>query len=108
MKQASDVQRSPSPTLLLHAEVSLLPTENGGRRMPIHSGYRASFTLPKHGVGDRVDGQLLFSPADEIKPGQVALVDIQPLVPEHWSSVGAGSDLALWEGRRQIGVAHVR
>jgi hypothetical protein len=108
MKQAADVHSPPSRTRLFHAEVSLLPTEQGGRRLPIHSGYRASFTLPKHGAGDRVDGQLLFSGPDEIGPGQVGLVDIRPLVPEHWSSVAAGSDLPLWEGIRQIGVAHVR
>ena len=108
MKQPA-AEHMPQPrTRLFHAEVRLLPTEEGGRRMAIHSGYRASFTLPSHATGDRVDGQLHVSQPDQIRPGQVGLVEIRPLVPEHWRSVVVGAELLLWEGPRRIGVAHVR
>jgi hypothetical protein len=90
--------------------LTLLTTENGGRKVPVASGYR-----PQWDLGHRTeDGRIAFSDAevwlqDELilNPGGIAVVRLHPFFPEYWQDVHEGSVLGLYEGDRRLGEARV-
>lgn len=94
----------------VRAELTLLATEEGGRKGPFASGYR-----PQWDLGDRTeDGAIAFSDAEvwledelALSPGCTAVVRLHPFFPEFWSGVREGSLLGLYEGNRRLGEARV-
>jgi hypothetical protein len=94
----------------VRATLTLLPTDEDGRRGPIASGYR-----PQWDLGDRTeDGAILFSDAEvwledelTLSPGGTAVVRLHPFFPEHWRGIREGSLLGLYEGNRRLGEARV-
>lgn len=100
----------------LEARLTLLPTDAGGRRRPVLTGYRASWNLagyqgaPDAGsalAGEFYDAPISLEDTDELAPGGVALVRLHPLSPSAWLGVPVGVELALQEGSRVLGAAQV-
>ena len=82
------------------------PTE-GGRRLPIFSGYLATVHLPGAPEASFNDAQVFLVARDSLSPGEKARAELRPLKPSRWASIHPGSLLELWEGRRKVGEAVV-
>lgn len=82
-------------------------TEDGGRRMPIRSGYRPNWWLPGEAGHVWAGGSVELVDAAELAPGAAATVRIYPFVPEVWEGIGIGSPLEMCEGPVLIGKATV-
>ena len=92
------------------ARLRLTPMDEGGRKGPICSGYRASWFWGErtenglemlHDAPITMEGPLTLSFGDE------AVVRLMPLVPEYWQNVTVGSHLEMREGARVVGVATI-
>lgn len=61
---------------ILTAKIALFPTENGGRKKPVYSGYRPSFTFNslKH-----YSGEIEILGKNELRPGESSSVKIKLL-----------------------------
>ena len=94
----------------VRVSLTLLTTEQGGRKGPFASGYR-----PQWDLGHRdEDGRIVFSDAEVwlenevmLHPGGTAVVRLHPFFPEYWHGVREGSVLGLYEGARRLGEARV-
>lgn len=104
-----NVRPNHSPLLELRTQFQLLPTEQGGRRRPIVSGYRPDWDLGNTWLGEPTinGGQVLLLGVDELRPGDACEVRIEPLAPEFWCAVRVGSVIATREGSRVVGHATV-
>jgi hypothetical protein len=94
----------------LRAELILRPTEGGGRRRPISSGYRCNCWIGHHtDDGDRSynDAVIYLDSADQLHPGEQGVVAIQPAFPDLWNEIGVGSRIEVCEGSRVVGEATV-
>jgi hypothetical protein len=87
-----------------NADLRLLTTGEGGRIAPVRSGYRALACLE----GDALcwDVKVSFDSPACLTPGDSALVRIT--VWGNLSSLTAGTEIHLYEGRRPIGTATLR
>ena len=90
------------------AELTLLPTVQGGRARPVRTRYMPNWRLPSS------DGQLLASARvelvdrEELAPGASGTVRIYPFAPEVWRDVRVGAELDMTEGpSRTMGTAVV-
>ncbi len=92
------------------AQLRLVPTEEGGRRGHIYSGYRSTWWL-----GDRTadrsthyhDAPLTVEDGDRLDLGEVAVVRMYPTHPEYWADVREGQSIEMREGSRVVGRATV-
>jgi elongation factor Tu len=86
------------------AEITLLPTEHGGRSAPVTSGYRPQFYY----AGDDWDAEHTFSGVDAVRPGEIVRTRISFLNPEaHRGHVFEGMPFLLREGNRVVGYGRV-
>lgn len=84
----------------VEAEITLLPTEHGGRASAVQSGYRPQFYYDGH------DWDAIHSYPDgpEVRPGDTARVYLSFLSPnEHVGRLHAGKVFLLREGNRVVG-----
>lgn len=88
----------------------LTPTDEGGRKRPIYSGYRSCWFWGErtenggemgHDAPITMEGELRLDLGDE------AVVRLLPLFPEYWHNITTGSRLEMREGARVVGVATV-
>ena len=92
------------------AQLRLVPTDEGGRRGRIYSGYRSTWWL-----GDRTpDGSIQYHDApltvedgDRLELGELAVVRLYPTHPEYWPDVRPGQSIEMREGSRVVGHATV-
>lgn len=85
--------------------------QDGGRRRPIFSGYRAMAHLPPGSAGDLVpaveivktDCALDLGDAEQVAPGDTAYARIVPLHPEFWVRLTPGEVVDIAEGSRVVG-----
>jgi len=82
----------------LEVELFLLPTEHGGRKTAIHSGYRGQFY-------DLEDCDAIWGfDAPVVEPGQSVKGFVQFLRPElHLARMKAGLPILMREGSKVIG-----
>jgi hypothetical protein len=88
------------------AQLRLIPTEEGGRRGRIYSGYRSTWWL-----GDRTadgsahyhDAPLTVEDGDRLELGEVAVVRLYPTHPEYWADIRPGQSTEMREGSRVVG-----
>jgi hypothetical protein len=92
----------------IEADVTLRRTEDGGRSVPIRSGYRPNWWLPNEAGDAWAAGSVELCDRDQLPPGATASVRIYPFVPEVWDRVRPGSSLELCEGPVLVGKATVR
>jgi translation elongation factor EF-Tu-like GTPase len=80
------------------AELELIPTDDGGRRSPVSSGYRPVALLDgeSHEVAIYFDGPPTM-------PGQTIGVSVIPLRIDFWRRLEIGEAIPLAEGKRSIG-----
>ncbi len=87
----------------LEAEITLLPTEEGGRRVPIFQRYRPRLLFD----GQFYQSQFIFSQRG-VKPGQTVVVGINLMHPERLlGKLGAGSRFEFAEGEQVVGSGRV-
>lgn len=95
----------------IDAEVELLPTEAGGRRRTVRSGYRPALwfgeTSPT-GEPALHSALLTFTGADSLTPGERAEVKIVPLAWETWPDVGTGTEFDVIDAGRRVGSGRLR
>ena len=86
----------------LKAWVELLPTEAGGRPLPIRSGYMPNWWVP--GTDDMVlaSAGIELVEGEFLAPGGRAAVRIYPFAPEIWQCVGVGTVLNITEGPKHV------
>lgn len=94
------------PDLNLDGEFDLLPTDVGGRRRPIRSGYRAALWFGKTAPAGRPQlhsAMVTLREVDELAPGDSAKVVLAPLALETWPAVTTGVRFEVFEGGRHVG-----
>jgi len=93
----------------IEARVTLLPTDAGGRKRPITSGYRCGFLIgnPFGNREQQNDAAVYLADSVELTPGAEAIARIRPAVPASWAAVEVGATLRMCEGPRTIGSATV-
>jgi hypothetical protein len=93
----------------IRARLRLLPTEDGGRKTPIVSGYRSHWGFPPDVHPDAHDAPLTIEsgPGQGLDPGDETQVRLHPLAPALWPSIAPGLRLILLEGSRVIGHAEI-
>ncbi|MGW6503007.1 hypothetical protein [Nonomuraea angiospora] len=97
---------------VLRAELCLLPTEGGGRKVPILPG---KGLRPMWDIGRRTpEGELSVSIAflwveghTPLEPGECAPVRLLPLTPEHWRHLKPSDVIAMHEMRPPSGTARI-
>lgn len=108
---ASDVERLTAygeRVGYVRALLRLVPTERGGRRRPIYSGYRSSWhwgERSKGGLAIHHDAPLTIEAGDQLDLGEEATVRLYPLHPEFWVTIAPGHHVEMREGSRVVGEA---
>jgi elongation factor Tu len=88
----------------IEAEITLLPTERGGRSGPAASGYRPQFY---YGCDDW-DAVQTYLGVDLVWPGETVRAQISFLNPEaHQGRVFEGMPFLIREGNRVVGYGRV-
>ena len=91
------------------AQLTLLPTEQGGRRTPIRSGYMPNWWIPTPEGRDLVSAALELIDGDEMRPGETGVVRVFPFAPELWRHLDVGTGIEMTEGpRRTMGQATIK
>lgn len=91
----------------VRARLRLLATGQGGRRTPIHSGYRSHWAFPPDLASEHHDAPLTLETVTALAPGEEAMVRLHPLVSDLWPPVVPGLRLSMHEGPRIVGLADV-
>lgn len=89
-----------------NAFITLIPTENGGRKKPVYNGYKPSFSFntQKHYCGEI---ELLDS--EELLPGHSAMVLIKLLPATHIRhNIEKGDAFTILEGNKIIGTGVIK
>ncbi len=88
----------------IEAELTLLPTEHGGRHLPVSSGYRPQFYYSGHDW----DAVHTYVDVTEARPGDTVTVRLSFLSPEaHAGRIFAGMPFLVREGNRVVGYGRV-
>ncbi len=94
----------------IRASLRLQPTEEGGRKRPIRTGYRPNcmiFSADGSRDEEYRDAVVHLESGDSLGPGESTTVRLQPALPDGWSAVAPGTRIDLCEGDRVIGTATV-
>jgi hypothetical protein len=98
--------------LVLTGDLSVRPTDDGGRSNPIHPRYMSDALLwgapDEVPTGEAVHGVGVLFEGDPIPPGATREVEIAPRYPEYWASVAVGDAIGLYEGVRRSATFVVR
>ncbi len=88
--------------LAFKVRVRLLTTEAGGRKTPLRSDARLSWSIgnPTHN-----DARLYF--AGELIPGETCDATLRPLFSDAWEHLNIGANISLQEGTRSVGQATI-
>ena len=98
-------RRPPSPPDI-EARISYLSSENGGRRYPAFSGYRAphNFGIP----GELNDAQHEYLDGDPVLPGQTARALLWLVAPERQAGrLHIGFRFSFQDGAKTVGHGEV-
>ena len=84
----------------IEAEVTLLPTQDGGRSTGVTSGYRPQFYYDGH----HWDAIHTYPDSDVVNPGETARAYLYLISPQyHVGKLRPGKPFLLYEGRKLIG-----
>jgi elongation factor Tu len=88
----------------IEVELTLLPTEHGGRKRSISSGYRPQFYY----AGEDCDAVLYFVGVERLQPGETATAQVAFITPQrHVERIFSGMAFLVREGNRVIGYGRV-
>jgi len=97
-------RRMSRPVPHIEVDLTLLPTERGGRRAPIFSGFTSAF----HCDGEACDSISELQQLEFVFPGERARIFLSFRHPEiHRGRLAPGKPFQLVEGRRVIGEGRV-
>jgi hypothetical protein len=103
------------PWLAIGLDLTLVPTAEGGRSIPVFLdtpfGYRPNWGLPGMTGTDQTGAPVLCSSASPLAPGHSARVVVIPFPNEtmvQWRLLEQGDRLRMFEGSRVSGHATVR
>ncbi len=89
----------------VNAVLTLLRTEDGGRKTAITTGYRPSFYIGAL----QTDGAIELLGIDKQNPGETKPIRIKLLHPENFGKVLAvGVDFEIREGSKMIGRGRIK
>ena len=84
------------------ATLSLLPTDQGGRKKPVFDHYRPSFSF---GSKQHYSGEIIFPNAGELQPGHSAIAMVKLLPSRHISEyLKQGVMFKIFEGEKVVGM----
>ncbi len=88
------------------ALVSLLPTENGGRKRPVYNHYRPSFSF---NTANQFSGEIAFIGQEELKPGATAGIEVK-LLPSRYvpQKLKGGDSFTIMEGGKVVGTGVIQ
>lgn len=86
-----------------------IPTNQGGRKSFLFTGYRANCTFPSdpEGAVNSHDALLTLRDAELLYPGHSGSGSLLPLHPHYWEAIKEGDTLRIREGTRIVAVATV-
>jgi elongation factor Tu len=88
------------------ALLSLLPTENGGRKRPVYDHYRPSFSFS---TANQFSGEISITDTKELKPGGTANVEVKLLPSRHIpQKLKRGDSFTILEGDRVVGTGVIQ
>ena len=88
------------------ANLTLLSTENGGRKRSVFSHYRPSFSF---GSKQHFSGEIEFSQIHELQPGQTTVVRVKLLPSRHVSEhLKTGDTFRIFEGEKVVGMGMIK
>jgi len=83
------------------ALLSLFPTEKGGRKRPVYSHYRPSFSF---NTKMHFCGEISFLNKEEVLPGETVVASVKLLPARHIrSNLKRGDAFAILEGNNIVG-----
>lgn len=83
------------------AMISLFPTENGGRKRPVYSHYRPSFSF---NTKMHFCGEISFVNKEEVLPGDTAIASIKMLPARYIRhNLKKGDAFTILEGNTVVG-----
>jgi hypothetical protein len=92
--------------LSLEAEIDLLPTDRGGRRGPVGTGFRPALWFGETGPGGEPELHsviLCLKRGSEVAPGGHGEVLLSPLAYEAWPQVKPGTHFDVYDAGRHVG-----
>ena len=88
------------------ATLSLLPTEQGGRKKPVFSHYRPSFSF---GSKQHFSGEITFEDNIELLPGGSTTATVKLLPSRHISEhLKPGTMFKIFEGEKVVGMGFIK
>ncbi len=95
----------------VEARLTLVHTDAGGRLHPISDDYRPDWNIGNRTTsGDKQElngARVTLEDARVIPPGGTGCVRLHPLLPEAWTALKPGTEIAMHEGSRVVGHAVV-
>jgi len=89
------------------AELTYLPTEEGGRKSPAKSGYRPHVKFDFDDM--HTSGQQTFIDKEWVSPGEDVKAKIKILASDHFThSLSEGMKFRFWEGAHLIGTGEIK
>lgn len=86
--------------------LTLLPTEAGGRKKPVFSHYRPSFSF---NTKQFFSGEVVFVNVAELRPGETTMAEIKLLPSRHIRhNLKSGDTFAISEGNKIVGTGVIR
>jgi len=93
-----------APARDIEVQLTLLPSEHGGRQGPVFSGYRPQFYYDGHDW----DAQHEYPDVKVVYPGQTVRAYLTMLSPEsHVGKLGPGMAFLIREGNKTVGYGSV-
>lgn len=88
------------------ALLSMLPTEQGGRKRPVYSHYRPAFSFS---TVNQFSGEISFDDREELKPGSTATVEVKLLPSRHIpQKLKNGDAFTILEGDKVVGTGVIQ
>lgn len=88
------------------AILTLLPTENGGRKRPIYDSYRPSFSFSSK---NHISGEISFPDHDIVEPGTTAVANVKLLPSKHIpQNLKSGDAFTILEGNNLVGTGVIQ
>ncbi len=88
------------------ATVTLIPTENGGRKKPVYDHYRPAFSFS---TKNSISGEIIFPDLNELLPGSTAIANVKLLPSKHIrQNLKSGDAFTILEGTKLIGTGVIK
>jgi len=87
-------------SLIFKIEAKIIINNNGGRTLPIKTGYRPGFNFID---SKQTSGVIILKDINELNPGETASVEINFISDMLLGNIKSGSEFKFYEGPFEIG-----